>query len=161
LQVKYFLGLKLDRTDTAFENLIQIFKHIGESQWREFVMGFTFLVMLLTIKECAKRYKRLRWMRPLGPITVCIISIAAVAIGNLDGKELIKSVSDVPKGALGCIACACLTLLCFTPCNGTVKAAASGSSSLTLMCSQTCGTPYKCGCVVQACPVRLSSAGSR
>jgi Sulfate permease family len=92
-------GLKLKSTETALENIIEIFDKIGHSKWQEFVMGFTFLVLLLLIKYLAKNHKKLAWMRPLGPITICIISIIAVVVGDLDGKKIIKTVKNVPKGA--------------------------------------------------------------
>jgi hypothetical protein len=54
--------------------------------------------MLLTIKFFGKRYPRLKWLRPLGPICACIVAIIAVVAGNLQNKG-IKIVGHIPAGA--------------------------------------------------------------
>lgn len=53
--------------------------------------------MLLTIKYFGKRYPRLKWLRPLGPISACIVAIIAVVAGNLQNKG-IKIVGHIPAG---------------------------------------------------------------
>lgn len=52
--------------------------------------------------QLSKNYPKLSWLRPLGPISVCIIAILAVVIGKLDkeGNELIRTVQHVPQGTL-------------------------------------------------------------
>lgn len=51
--------------------------------------------------QCSKRYPKLSWLRPLGPISVCVIAILSVVIGKLDKEDnvLIKTVKHVPQGA--------------------------------------------------------------
>jgi sulfate transporter 4 len=97
-QMKYFFGISIDSTRTALETFIEIVKHIDETKWREVVMCTMWLVVLLAMKRVAKHYKKLSWLRPLGPIAVCVMSIIVVVAGDLDGKGLVKAVGNVPKG---------------------------------------------------------------
>lgn len=53
--------------------------------------------MLLTIKFYGKRYPRLKWLRPIGPISACVVAIIAVVAGNLQDKG-IKIVGNIPAG---------------------------------------------------------------
>jgi sulfate transporter 4 len=97
-QMKYFLGISISTTHTAIENFIELVKHADESKWREVVMCSVWLSLLLVIKKVAKKYPKVGWLRPLGPITVCVLSIIVVVIGDLDGKQLVKAVGNVPQG---------------------------------------------------------------
>lgn len=54
--------------------------------------------MLLTIKYFGKRYPRLKWLRPLGPISACVVAIIAVVAGDLQNRG-IKIVGHIPAGA--------------------------------------------------------------
>ncbi len=47
--------------------------------------------------QLGKRHQRLKWLRPLGPITACIIGLCAVFIGKVDTKG-IKIIASIPKG---------------------------------------------------------------
>lgn len=60
-------------------------------------MGSTFLVLLVTMKEVGKRSKRFSWLRPLGPIAVCILGLCAVYIGHVDRKG-IRIIGSIKKG---------------------------------------------------------------
>jgi MFS superfamily sulfate permease-like transporter len=53
--------------------------------------------MLLTMKYYGKRYPKLKWMRPLGPISACIVAIIAAVAGDLQNKG-IRIVGHIPKG---------------------------------------------------------------
>lgn len=56
--------------------------------------------MLLTIKFYGKRYPRLKWLRPIGPISACVVAIIAVVAGDLQDKG-IKIVGHIPAGRSG------------------------------------------------------------
>jgi MFS superfamily sulfate permease-like transporter len=101
-QVKHFMGVKLKNTDTALETFIEVVKHLGDTKWREFVMGFGFLILLLAMKRLGQKSERFKWTRPLGPLTVCALSIIIVVAGDLDNKEnkLIKTVGYVQRGEI-------------------------------------------------------------
>lgn len=59
------------------------------------------IALTLTYVQVSKSYPKLSWLRPLGPISVCVIAILAVVIGDLDseGNEKIRTVKHVPQGA--------------------------------------------------------------
>jgi hypothetical protein len=50
-QVKYILGVKMPSGETALKTFIELIKVIPETQWREFLMGFVWLVVLLGLKN--------------------------------------------------------------------------------------------------------------
>jgi sulfate transporter 4 len=56
-QVKYILGLKLPRADTLIEQLRLIFSNLNQFSWREFLMGMSFLLLLVVMKHLGSRYR--------------------------------------------------------------------------------------------------------
>jgi sulfate transporter 4 len=97
LQVKYILGFSVPRKDTVHEQIKDYLANMHQFRWQEYLMGSSLLLLMLLIKHCGKRYQRLKWLRPLGPITACIIGLVAVSAGNLTAKG-IKVVGAIPKG---------------------------------------------------------------
>ncbi|KAI7843851.1 hypothetical protein COHA_002402 [Chlorella ohadii] len=79
-QVKYILGLKLPRSDNIQDALSDIFDNLGGFKWREFCMGMAFIFLLLAFQYLSRRYKKLFFLKALGPLTVCVISIALMNI---------------------------------------------------------------------------------
>ena len=53
--------------------------------------------LTLTLQELGKKYKALRWMRPLGPLTACIIGLCSVYIGHVDNYG-IRIIGTIPAG---------------------------------------------------------------
>lgn len=97
-QLKYFFGVKTKATSTGLDTIVELVRNVKDTKWQEALMFAVFLVILLVIKAVAVHFKKLSWMRSIGPMVVCIISILAVVIGDLDGKHIIKTVKHVPKG---------------------------------------------------------------
>ncbi|GFR50731.1 hypothetical protein Agub_g12988 [Astrephomene gubernaculifera] len=96
-QIKYILGFSIPRKDRLHDQVKNYIDNMHNLKWQEFIMGSTFLILLVTMKEIGKRSKRFRWLRPLGPITVCIIALCAVYIGHVDQKG-IKVIGSIQKG---------------------------------------------------------------
>ncbi|KXZ46976.1 hypothetical protein GPECTOR_39g470 [Gonium pectorale] len=96
-QLKYILGFSIPRQDRLHEQVHNYISNIRDLKWQEFIMGSTFLVLLVAMKEIGKRSKRYRWLRPLGPISVCIIALCAVYIGHVD-KKGIRTIGTIKKG---------------------------------------------------------------
>ncbi|KAG2497041.1 hypothetical protein HYH03_005043 [Edaphochlamys debaryana] len=96
-QLKYILGFSVPRTERLNDQVANYIKYMPNLKWQEFIMGSTFLVLLVTMKEIGKRSVRFRWLRPLGPISVCIIALCAVYIGHVD-KMGIKVIGSIPAG---------------------------------------------------------------
>jgi len=103
-QVKYILGLSIPkRADRLIQQLELIFDALDTFQWREFCMGMSFVLILLVFRTLSRRVKRLSILRALGPLTVCVLSIALMNIfkwyePGANGKPLIKNIGNIPKG---------------------------------------------------------------
>jgi hypothetical protein len=48
--------------------------------FRRFAMGMSFIFLLLAFQYLSGVHKRLFWLKALGPLTVCVISIALMNI---------------------------------------------------------------------------------
>ncbi|EFJ51511.1 hypothetical protein VOLCADRAFT_79619 [Volvox carteri f. nagariensis] len=96
-QVKYILGISIPRMDRLQDQARVYINNFHNLKWQEFIMGSTFLVLLVSMKEIGKRSKRFAWLRPLGPLTVCIIGLCTVYIGHVDTKG-IKILGSIKKG---------------------------------------------------------------
>ena len=81
-QVKYILGIKIPRSDQLVESLQLIFSNLQGFNWREFSMGMSFIFLLLALQFTAKKIKKLQWLKALGPLLVCIISIIVMNAGG-------------------------------------------------------------------------------
>eukprot|EP01025_Chloroclados_australasicus_P052553 TRINITY_DN612_c0_g2_i2.p2 TRINITY_DN612_c0_g2~~TRINITY_DN612_c0_g2_i2.p2 ORF type:complete len:667 (-),score=99.60 TRINITY_DN612_c0_g2_i2:54-2054(-) len=96
-QLKYILGYNIDRSSQVHVVLQSMFEDISKFEWQEFLMGISWIFVLLLFKELGKRHKSLRFLRPIGPLTVSIISIILVVVFKLDRKG-IAVVGDIPQG---------------------------------------------------------------
>ncbi|KAL4452745.1 hypothetical protein ABPG75_008407, partial [Micractinium tetrahymenae] len=74
-------------------------------KWRETASGGSFLLLLYIIKYVARNVRRLRVLQFLGPLIVCIVSIAIMNGAKLyvvnpddPNTPLIKPVGNIPKG---------------------------------------------------------------
>eukprot|EP00906_Rhabdomonas_costata_P008746 RCo012416 len=77
-QVKYLLGVKVARHDPVHQqlaDLIDAVKVPGAFNWRELVMGGTWIAILLGLRFCATRFRRFALLRALGPILVTVLGI--------------------------------------------------------------------------------------
>jgi sulfate transporter 4 len=96
-QVKYIVGYNVERSDLIYEELKFIFQDIDQFSWKTFVLGTTCIMVLLGMKHVGKTYKRWAWIRPLGPLTVAVVTIILVVAFNLQDKG-IPIVAYIPKG---------------------------------------------------------------
>lgn len=111
--------------------------------------------MLLTVKYFGKRYPKLKWLRPLGPISACVVAIIAVVAGNLQDKG-IKIVGHIPAGASAILLAgdARLTLdvrlwLCLVDCANVRKRPLIAPDGLPKTCSSG-DKDRLCGCAFTA-----------
>jgi sulfate transporter 4 len=101
-QVKYLLGLKVPRYDRLQESMKSLTDNISLWNWRELVMGLAWLVILEACKFVGRKYRRLIYIRAIGPLLVTIISIAIMNIWKLyKAPHNIAIVGNVPKGLPG------------------------------------------------------------
>ena len=61
--------------------LNQYFSKMNQMRWQEYIMGVTFIFILIGFKEGQRFWKPLRHIRSLGALFVSICGICAVYIG--------------------------------------------------------------------------------
>ena len=100
-QLKYFFGIKIPNASTVIEAVKELSKEVHTSRWQEMLMFTIWLVLLLVVKHVAKKYKRLSFLRAVGPISVAFLGIFFVKVLGLDEGETptIKVVKTIPDGA--------------------------------------------------------------
>lgn len=97
MQLKYILGISVAREDSLQGQIAAYVDNLRDFRWQEFIMGMCLLIQLITFKEIGKRSKRFKFMRSLGPITACVVSLCCVYIGKVNEKG-IKIIDVIPKG---------------------------------------------------------------
>ncbi|DBA70951.1 TPA: hypothetical protein ACH3X2_011394 [Trebouxia sp. C0005] len=98
------------RHDPIHEQLRDLLGHQWRPyfHWREFIMGGTFIVILIAMKHIGRRWpKYLGFFRAIGPITVAVLGIAITNIWHLECPtsdknkvcaHTIRVVGVIPKG---------------------------------------------------------------
>uniref|UniRef100_A0A383W800 STAS domain-containing protein n=1 Tax=Tetradesmus obliquus TaxID=3088 RepID=A0A383W800_TETOB len=100
-QVKYLLGVSYKKQDTLQGEISNIIAQLaaGKFKWQEFVMGFSMLAFLLSLKFIQRKWPKTMFLKALGPFLACSIGIAVVAAGKWgNGKGPIKIVKNIPQG---------------------------------------------------------------
>ena len=103
-QVKYILGITTPRANNIIDQMDYIFSNISGFNWREFCMGMSFIFILLAFRVASRRVKKLAFLRSIGPLFVCILSIALMNIFDwynppaVGQKPLIANIGKIPKG---------------------------------------------------------------
>ena len=96
-QLKYILGIHIPGSNQVQVILKEIFTHLYEFNWKTFVLGCASIILILVVEYLGKKYEKLRPIKPLGPITVCVITIFLSWI--LDFESLgIPTVGPIPDG---------------------------------------------------------------
>jgi sulfate transporter 4 len=100
-QIKYILGISIPRADNLQDNLKEIFDGLDQFSWQEFSMGMSYILILLIFRVLSRRVKKLTILRALGPLFVCVLSIALMNIFkwyNPEDAPVIANVGEIPKG---------------------------------------------------------------
>jgi len=69
---------------------------IHEFDWRVFLFGASLILLLTVMKYFGKNFARLKWIRPLGPVTVAVVSISITYGAKL--QAVIPTVGAIPRG---------------------------------------------------------------
>ncbi|XP_072996095.1 sulfate transporter 4.1, chloroplastic-like isoform X2 [Typha latifolia] len=94
-QVKYFLGYKIERSSKIIPLIKSIIAGIDKFSWPPFVMGSTFLAILLLMKHLGKSRKRLHYLRAAGPLTAVVLGTIFVKVFH---PSSISVVGEIPQG---------------------------------------------------------------
>eukprot|EP00890_Picochlorum_soloecismus_P004166 jgi/Picsp_1/4750/NSC_02119-R2_sulfate transporter len=100
-QIKYILGISIPRADNLQDNLKEIFDGLDQFSWQEFSMGMSYILILLIFRVLSRRVKKLTILRALGPLFVCVLSIALMNIFkwyNPEDDPVIANVGEIPRG---------------------------------------------------------------
>ncbi len=93
----------MPRRQAIHEQLQDIIAAIPKAHWQEVVMGVSLMVMLVAFKQLRKaKWRPLHYVASLGPLTACVVGIAAVFIGNLDKSKTIITVGTIRPGGCSC-----------------------------------------------------------
>jgi sulfate transporter 4 len=96
-QLKFILGYNVTNTDKLPLLLKSIFMNISKFNYKTFVLGCLCIICILGMKHIGMTYKRLSWIKTLGPITVCVISILVSWLAGLNALG-IPTVASIPAG---------------------------------------------------------------
>jgi sulfate transporter 4 len=96
-QLKFILGYDVPNTDKLPQLIKSLIMNISQFNYKTFVLGCLCIICILGMKQIGMNYKRFGWIKTLGPITVCVISILVSWLANLKALG-IPTVSSIPAG---------------------------------------------------------------
>ena len=99
-QIKYILGYDIPSDKSLHKILYNIFRNIGNFDYKTFLLGMSCLGTLLGMKFLAKKYDThpvWKWSRAAAPLVVTVATIL-LALGIDFEAEGIKTIQDIPSG---------------------------------------------------------------
>jgi len=96
-QVKYILGYNVTGTDRLPVLLKSIFQNISQFNYKTFVLGVLSIILIVSMKKIGMAYKKWNWIKTMGPLTVCVITILVSWLADLSAKG-IPTVTSIPPG---------------------------------------------------------------
>ena len=104
-QFKFWLGISIPKSQYCHETIKAICTKVlrGKAHWMPFLLGVITYYMLKGVKELAtKKPKTFGWMKPLGPLIICTLSLVMMIIPGL-GDTLrddygVQTIGLVPSG---------------------------------------------------------------
>uniref|UniRef100_A0A1D2AAL6 STAS domain-containing protein n=1 Tax=Auxenochlorella protothecoides TaxID=3075 RepID=A0A1D2AAL6_AUXPR len=83
-QLKWILGVNVPRSASALAQVLSLVRVWGEVALPELAMGSAFVILLLAMRVLSSAHRRLLFLRALGPLGVCTLSIAITGAWRLD-----------------------------------------------------------------------------
>jgi len=96
-QVKYVFGYSIPSDKSLHKMLYNIFKNIGEFNWRTFLLGTVCVAFLLGLKDVVKKWPKLFILRALGPLIITVVTIVLQVAFDIESQG-IPLVGTIPKG---------------------------------------------------------------
>jgi sulfate transporter 4 len=96
-QLKYILGYDIESSKELVPLLYNTLANIDQFNYKTFLMGLSGAICLLVMKHLGKTYKKLKWMRAMGPVTVSAVCILVTWGFSLDERG-IPIVEYIPRG---------------------------------------------------------------
>eukprot|EP00980_Cylindrotheca_fusiformis_P030104 scaffold24377_cov132-Cylindrotheca_fusiformis.AAC.2 len=96
-QLKHIFGYDIENSKVLYELVGNLIDGIQDFNYKTFLLGAGSVLMLIAMKHYGKSVPKLKWMRPLGPLTVTVVSIILTYALDLE-SEGIPIVGHIPKG---------------------------------------------------------------
>ena len=96
-QVKYILGIRIPSAVRVQTLLQEIFSNVSNFNYKTILLGCSSIVVILTIKNVGLRYKSMKWIKPFGSLTVCILTILLSYLLQFQNRG-IPIVGTIPSG---------------------------------------------------------------
>lgn len=96
-QLKHVFGYDVPNSKVLYELVGNLIKDIDGFNYKTFLLGTCSVLMLVAMKHFGKTVPKLKWMRPLGPLTVTVVSIVLTYTLDLEAQG-IPIVGHIPKG---------------------------------------------------------------
>lgn len=98
-QVKYWLGIKVAKSQFVYVTLGEMFKHVGDIKFMPLILGLFWFAALFTNKKMSAKYKVLKNVGPLGPLVSCVVGILLTwSIPTLRDDYHVDYVGFIPDG---------------------------------------------------------------
>lgn len=102
-QFKFWLGISIPKSQYCHETVKAICTKVlrGKAHWMPFLLGVITYYILKGVKElAARRPKNFGWIKPLGPLIICTLSLVLMIIwgDTLRDDYGVETIGLVPKG---------------------------------------------------------------
>mmetsp|Transcript_19682 Transcript_19682/g.61930 ORF Transcript_19682/g.61930 Transcript_19682/m.61930 type:complete len:1020 (+) Transcript_19682:100-3159(+) len=101
-QVKSWLGVSVPKSQYAYETIADLVGKVarGEAKPMPFVLGLVSYFALWLVRKASQKYpKRFGWLRPLGPLLVCVAAlILMICTPTLRDDWHVEVVGLIPSG---------------------------------------------------------------
>lgn len=98
-QLKYVLGFDLPKSQYIYETIYNVVINIQETKGMPLLLGCLWLGYLITNKNLALKYKRLKMLGPMGPLISCLVGTVMIwAFPMFTETYHVKYVGEIPSG---------------------------------------------------------------
>eukprot|EP00586_Coscinodiscus_wailesii_P002961 CAMPEP_0172484800 /NCGR_PEP_ID=MMETSP1066-20121228/12406_1 /TAXON_ID=671091 /ORGANISM="Coscinodiscus wailesii, Strain CCMP2513" /LENGTH=670 /DNA_ID=CAMNT_0013249553 /DNA_START=242 /DNA_END=2251 /DNA_ORIENTATION=+ len=97
-QLKHVLGYSIAKSDNVIDTIASVVSGASDFQLRPFLVGASNIFVLESFKYLSGRDDgRYGWLRPMGPLVVCALSVSITWIFGLEDRG-VPIVGEIPKG---------------------------------------------------------------
>lgn len=98
-QLKYVLGYDLPKSQYIYETIYNVIIKIDQTKGMPLLLGCVWLAYLITNKNLALKFKRLKMLGPMGPLISCLVGTVMIwAFPIFTETFHVKYVGEIPSG---------------------------------------------------------------
>lgn len=101
-QVKSWLGVSVPKSPYAYQTIADLGSKVvhNEAKPMPFALGLASYVSLLVVRKVSQKYpRRFGWLRPLGPLFVCVASLVLMVVApTLRDDWHVAIIGRIPRG---------------------------------------------------------------